>query len=1094
VNISKRPLKILSAIGILAALANAADYSSWGKYRPVALSTAGMGLSASVANYPVSVRFKASVHKDMLDSAATQVQADGSDIRVTLADGTTDVPFEIEHLSRGPGGRLHLWVLASNVAANSASAATFRVYWGKTGVTTMSRPMAAFPTSAGFQAVFHMNDSGSVIRNAADTSLKGSAFGTSVTTGQTAGQGFVSAKSGLYVRTFGNSNGGEDNAAATANYIKFVPPSGHILNSHTGPITMEGWVYSSITNSGNSSQGTKHIVAHGAGNTGGSHWFARTAALDGASGQNHYSAGGPNNIQGPIAPFAEQNYWQYVAASYNNGNWTIYRQREIDPWNNAFISGPPGMVPDSVHYKTIPGTVPTASDRPWYIGGAATGMTTSATDTVVTRGWQGWMDEVRISTVARDSNYVKLNFLTVRPDSMSGIIHPVSIGASEVPGAVGNYGAWAGHRSIPVNTTASGANVAAEVYNFPVLIRLGTAEASIIAAANGGNSIRFSKADNTTALPYQIESWSSSAAAIWVKLDTVKANSSTQVIRMHWDNSSATSESNGSAVFDTANGFVSVWHMNGTTTETSATAHAYVATPFNTPGTGTGAIGPNRTFSGTSYFQALGTANSAMNFAAESSYTLSAWVRADSIVTTGNNTGHGIVTKGDHQWVLAIFGATAPNRYYEITTRAANGWRQTTTRPRSYSPAYAGDTANSKVGVWRYVVGTWNGSNTSAANGRIYMDGVLQFDTTFNISTNINTGRQTARDVHIGVLSNETNTSTNATGTLERFFKGALDEIVISRGVRDANWVKLSYQNQKPANSLVGIGQPVITVPGQPTGVVATADTARARISWTAPTDNGGSPILVYKAMVVGDTLSFCESASSPCTITGLTAGTTYNVVVRAANAVGGGPNSLASNPVVPLAPVVPTAPRSPVAVVNSFSAITVTWQRPVYNGGSPITGYTVTSAPGGLTCATTGDTTCQVTGLNQATAYTFTVTASNVAGNSPPSAASTAVTTTGIVPGSFVIHMDGARNPYTFRLPVANVAITEKLTMVISDVKGQRVWSGSVNPAATKINEITWNGMTSKGHAVAPGLYVVNVKAEMQGSTINVIKAGIKQ
>src|SRR5262245_30822736 len=132
---SLTPRKMLAALGALAMLAHAGDYSTWARYRPVTVSTAGMGLSASVPNVPILVRFKAASHKDMLDSTATQVQSNGSDIRVTLADGTTDVPFEIEQVTTGPGGRLHLWILAANVTAENPSAASFRVYWGKTGQT-----------------------------------------------------------------------------------------------------------------------------------------------------------------------------------------------------------------------------------------------------------------------------------------------------------------------------------------------------------------------------------------------------------------------------------------------------------------------------------------------------------------------------------------------------------------------------------------------------------------------------------------------------------------------------------------------------------------------------------------------------------------------------------------------------------------------------------------------------------------------------------------------------------------------------------------------------------------------------------------------
>ena len=77
-----------------------------------------------------------------------------------------------------------------------------------------------------------------------------------------------------------------------------------------------------------------------------------------------------------------------------------------------------------------------------------------------------------------------------------------------------------------------------------------------------------------------------------------------------------------------------------------------------------------------------------------------------------------------------------------------------------------------------------------------------------------------------------------------------------------------------------------------------------------------------------------------------------------------------------------------------------MTWTKPA-DGGSTITGYTVTSAPDGRTCTTSdADTlTCDVTGLTNGTAYTFTVTATNGVGTSAASAASSSVTPVAPVP-----------------------------------------------------------------------------------------------
>lgn len=86
----------------------------------------------------------------------------------------------------------------------------------------------------------------------------------------------------------------------------------------------------------------------------------------------------------------------------------------------------------------------------------------------------------------------------------------------------------------------------------------------------------------------------------------------------------------------------------------------------------------------------------------------------------------------------------------------------------------------------------------------------------------------------------------------------------------------------------------------------------------------------------------------------------------------------------------VPDAP-SIGAVSASSGQATVSFSAPADDGGSPVTNYVVISQPGGVTAAGSGSP-LTVTGLANGTSYTFTVTATNVAGTSAPSTASRAV------------------------------------------------------------------------------------------------------
>ncbi len=182
------------------------------------------------------------------------------------------------------------------------------------------------------------------------------------------------------------------------------------------------------------------------------------------------------------------------------------------------------------------------------------------------------------------------------------------------------------------------------------------------------------------------------------------------------------------------------------------------------------------------------------------------------------------------------------------------------------------------------------------------------------------------------------------------------------------------------------------TVPGVPTSVAGVSGNGQVVVSWSAPVGNGGAAITAYTvtASPGGQTCSWSSGALS-CIVTGLTNGASYTFTVTATNAAGTSSASLASSAVTPA--TVPDAPTS-VSDSSGNGQVVVSWLAPVGNGGAAITAYTATASPGGRTCGlSSGALSCTITGLINGASYTFTVTATNAAGTSSASLASSAVT-----------------------------------------------------------------------------------------------------
>ncbi len=144
---------------------------------------------------------------------------------------------------------------------------------------------------------------------------------------------------------------------------------------------------------------------------------------------------------------------------------------------------------------------------------------------------------------------------------------------------------------------------------------------------------------------------------------------------------------------------------------------------------------------------------------------------------------------------------------------------------------------------------------------------------------------------------------------------------------------------------------------------------------------NGGTPIINYTVYVNDEVACTVTPAKLlTCVVSDLENGAPQIVRVTSNNLIG---------PSVSTAEIVATPGRvaSPVTDVTATQGVgqlTISWTEPADDGGSPITGYSVTLTPGGKTCKVDQDaSSCDITGLTIGTTYVAKVLAINGVGTS---------------------------------------------------------------------------------------------------------------
>jgi hypothetical protein len=346
---------------------------------------------------------------------------------------------------------------------------------------------------------------------------------------------------------------------------------------------------------------------------------------------------------------------------------------------------------------------------------------------------------------------------------------------------------------LTLNTTPGGADVARNVFRIPVLIRLSSDNFNFNEARTDGSDVRLIKSDNTP-LPFEIERWDAAArqAEIWVKIDTVYGNDSSHFVVMYWGEPATAIALNHTKVFDTASGFRGVWHLAEEASGVGTKGLYKDATgrnngdDFVSATDRSGIIGYGQAFDGIDDFIPV---NGPVTSFKKADLTISLWVSI-------HDSGGTILSKLDStlKWSSGdgsfYFGdgtdahATGVNK-----THPSNGARPSFV---GYSDSYVISAHPVTPDIWHHLAYTWKWNGDSTGTSRFFIDGIavpLSMDSLFlRVDENINA------TLRIGQPNNNESYA---------YFKGLMDELQISAISRSADWINLSYMNQRTENLLI---------------------------------------------------------------------------------------------------------------------------------------------------------------------------------------------------------------------------------------------------------------------------------------------------
>jgi hypothetical protein len=363
--------------------------------------------------------------------------------------------------------------------------------------------------------------------------------------------------------------------------------------------------------------------------------------------------------------------------------------------------------------------------------------------------------------------------------------------AEDVPVSPGDtlpvqaFRAWAHTRRIFMDMGPSGAGVAEDVADFPVLLRLGAGGAAFAfsEASGDGRDLRFTDPDGAP-LDFEIESWDSAGATavIWVRPGVLKGGVSDQFMRMYWGNPAALPASQG--VFGADLGYVGAWHMQrmqGDSLPDASPADNPLLTrgTLSADGLRPGPWGFGVELDGRERYLATG-----KSFPNPDVFTLSLWFNTVSdsggkLVGFGIDPGIADTSRDRHVWMddsgkvhFGVLPLSAGGQYMRKVISAPGRWND---------------------GRWHHVTAT-----LSPAGMALYMDGL-------KVAEDPSTTRGQPWTTGVGYwrLGFDFPFFDWPFPPSARFFKGRIDEARVSHKAHSAGWIRLCHESQKEGSAFL---------------------------------------------------------------------------------------------------------------------------------------------------------------------------------------------------------------------------------------------------------------------------------------------------